>query len=72
MTESTPYEKRHRDGSLWARGSMSGDDMDGFWEWFRVDGTLMRSGAFDRGRQVGVWTTYDSAGSPHKETRFPE
>ncbi|WP_137846218.1 hypothetical protein [Microbacterium sp. 2FI] len=74
MTEPDPepYVKLHRDGSVWARGFMAGDDMEGYWEWFRLDGTLMRSGTFDRGRQVGVWTTYDKTGAPHKETRFPE
>ncbi|GAA1986905.1 hypothetical protein [Microbacterium pumilum] len=72
MTESEPHTKLHRDGSVWSRGFMRGDDMDGYWEWFRVDGTIMRSGTFDRGRQVGVWTTYDRSGAPHKETRFPD
>ena len=71
MSDSEPYVKLHRDGSVWARGFMRDDDMDGFWEWFRLDGTMMRSGTFDRGRQIGVWTTYDKAGAPHKETRFP-
>ena len=45
---------------------MLGDEMRGYWEWFRLDGTIMRSGHFDRGRQTGVWTTYDRSGAPHK------
>jgi antitoxin component YwqK of YwqJK toxin-antitoxin module len=44
--------------------------MHGFWEFFRKDGSLMRSGYFDRGVQVGVWTTYTRDGHPHKETKF--
>lgn len=68
--DGEPFEKRHRDGSLWATGRMLGEDMHGFWEWFRLDGTLMRSGAFDRGRRIGVWTTYDQGGHPHRETDF--
>lgn len=72
MSEPEPYEKLHRDGSLWARGFVLDGEMHGEWEWFRVDGTLMRSGAFDRGRQVGLWTTYDAGGAPHSETRFPD
>jgi hypothetical protein len=30
----------------------------------------MRSGAFERGRQIGVWRTYDRAGTVVKETSF--
>ena len=32
---------------------MRDGEMDGYWEWFRLDRTIMRSGSFDRGRQVG-------------------
>ncbi len=31
----------------------------------------MRSGEFDRGRQVGAWRTFDRAGEVVKETVFP-
>jgi antitoxin component YwqK of YwqJK toxin-antitoxin module len=30
----------------------------------------MRTGSFDRGRQVGTWRTYDRAGTVVKETTF--
>ena len=40
------------------------------WEWFRTDGTEMRTGRFDRGRQIGVWRTLDRAGRVVKETDF--
>jgi len=46
------------------------DQMHGVWSWFRRDGTLMRTGAFDRGRQIGPWRTYDRAGNVVKETTF--
>jgi antitoxin component YwqK of YwqJK toxin-antitoxin module len=50
----------HRDGSVWARGQMTADDlMSGYWEWFRKDGSKMRSGYFEDGEQVGEWITYD-------------
>jgi antitoxin component YwqK of YwqJK toxin-antitoxin module len=45
--------------------------MHGAWSFYRKDGTLMRSGSFRTGEQVGTWITYDSAGQPHKETQFP-
>jgi len=65
-----PYEKRHKDGSLWARGQRLEGRMHGYWEFFRVDGTLMRSGSLDRDAQVGEWTTYDKSGAPYKVTDF--
>jgi hypothetical protein len=40
----------------------------GCWEWFRKDGTKLRSGAFLNGEQVGERTTYDNAGKVHKVT----
>ena len=46
--------------------------MHGDWAFYRKDGSLMRSGSFDRGAQVGVWRTFDRGGHLVKETRFPE
>ena len=46
-------------------------EMHGAWSWYRTDGSLMRNGEFDRGRQVGTWRTYDRAGNVVKETAFP-
>ena len=62
------HVERHRDGSVRARGPVVGGQPHGYWEWFRLDGTLMRSGHFDAGRNVGAWTTYDSSGAPYKVT----
>jgi hypothetical protein len=58
----------HRDGTLWARGWMSGEVQTGYWEWFRKDGTRLRSGHFIGGKQVGEWTTYDREGQVYKVT----
>jgi len=44
--------------------------LHGHWEWFRQDGSLMRSGEFDLGHQVGMWRTWDRAGRLVKETSF--
>lgn len=49
---------------------MLGDELHGYWEWYRIDGTLKRSGHFDHGKQVGEWTTYDAAGLPFKTTQM--
>jgi antitoxin component YwqK of YwqJK toxin-antitoxin module len=64
------YVKYHNDGSLWAKGTMVGGQPQGFWEWFRKEGTRMRSGYFEKGRQIGEWTTYDKKGRIYKVTRM--
>jgi antitoxin component YwqK of YwqJK toxin-antitoxin module len=66
----TPHTLRHKDGSLWAKGYMKGEVMDGPWKWFRKDGTLMRSGSFDNGVQVGEWMTHDKNGNIVKVTHM--
>jgi antitoxin component YwqK of YwqJK toxin-antitoxin module len=58
----------HKDGSIHAQGDMVDGAPDGYWEWFRLDGTRMRSGYFDHGIQVGEWITYDRRGEIHKVT----
>jgi antitoxin component YwqK of YwqJK toxin-antitoxin module len=72
MPASKPKPKKHvqyhKNGSVWAKGQMIGDVQTGYWEWFRLDGTIMRSGTFENGEQVGKWTTYDRAGKVHKVT----
>jgi len=50
-------------------GSIRNGQMHGYWEWFRRDGTLKRSGKFKAGDPIGDWTTYDTSGQPHKVTR---
>ena len=63
-----PYIEKHRDGSVWAKGQTLDGVPAGYWEWFRKDGTRLRSGTFENGEQVGEWTTYDRAGAVHKVT----
>jgi antitoxin component YwqK of YwqJK toxin-antitoxin module len=56
----------HKDGSVRAKGRMLGGQPHGHWEWFRKDGTRLRSGQFERGVQTGRWTTYDAKGNVYK------
>jgi len=72
MRKSTKkkYVKYHNDGTIWAKGAMIGDVLEGHWEWFRKDGTKMRSGHFKGGKQTGKWTTYDRNGKVVKVTDF--
>ena len=53
------------------RGFRVNGEMHGAWEFYRRDGSLMRSGEFDNGEQVGVWRTFDRTGAVVKETEFP-
>ncbi len=71
-TGATPHEERYDNGAVKLRGSHLDGEMHGDWAFFRRDGSLMRSGAFDRGRQVGVWTTFDRSGAVVKATDFGE
>ena len=70
MAEMVPFEKLHKDGSLGVAGQTMDGQPTGYWEWFRRDGSKLRSGHFDQGRQVGEWTTYDSSGRVYKVTKM--
>ena len=67
MKKHTEY---HKDGSVRAIGSMVDGVPVGYWEWFRLDGTKMRSGYFEKGEQTGEWTTYDKKGQIYKVTQM--
>jgi antitoxin component YwqK of YwqJK toxin-antitoxin module len=64
------YVKRHNDGTIWAKGTMDNGVPVGYWEWFRKDGSKMRSGYFASGKQTDKWTTYDRRGKVYKVTNF--
>jgi len=64
------YIHYHRGGSIWAKDRMKAGTPDGYWEWFRRDGTMMRSGYFKKGQQAGEWTTYDKKGKVYKVTQM--
>ena len=68
MPKPAPHVQYHKDGSIWAKGEMTDGVMTGYWEWFRKDGTKMRSGYFENGEQAGEWTTYDHAGKVYTVT----
>jgi len=69
-TRIKEHIQRHKDGSLWARGQTIDGVATGYWEWFRIDGTKLRSGYFENGEQVGEWTTYDKNGEVYKVTKM--
>ena len=68
--EVVPAIDRYPNGNVRFEGANLEGEMHGDWSFFRADGSLMRSGRFDRGRQVGPWRTFDRAGKLVKETDF--
>lgn len=61
--------KYHANGvTRWSKGKVVNGQPDGYWEWYRPDGTLKRSGHFKAGEAVGEWTTYDDKGEVYKVT----
>jgi antitoxin component YwqK of YwqJK toxin-antitoxin module len=61
--------KYHANGkTMWSKGKIVDDKPEGYWEWYRLDGTLKRSGYFELGEPVGEWVTYDSQGIKYKAT----
>jgi hypothetical protein len=70
-TEVVPDNVDHDHGGPKHRGARLDGEMHGSWEFFRRDGSLMRSGEFDEGKQVGTWRTFDRSGAVVSETEFP-
>lgn len=61
--------KYHANGvTKWSKGKVVDGKPNGYWEWYRPDGTLKRSGYFDMGEPVGEWITYDANGNVYKVT----
>jgi len=69
-SKATPDIAYYDDGGVRYRGFQLEGQMHGAWEFFRKDGSLMRSGRFEHGQQVGVWKTLDRRGAVVKETDF--
>ena len=69
-SKPTPDIAYYPDGGVRYKGFQLDGEMHGEWEFFRKDGSLMRSGRFEHGQQVGVWKTFDRRGAVLKETDF--
>jgi antitoxin component YwqK of YwqJK toxin-antitoxin module len=63
---SEDHIDRYKDGSVKAKGPVLRGNLNGYWEWFRQDGSKMRSGHFDNGEPVGEWITYDRQSNVYK------
>src|SRR5438045_2822027 len=71
MNKPIPAVDHYDNGNLRFRGANLDGKMHGPWEFFRRDGSRMRSGSFEGGKQIGVWRTFDRTGKVLKETKFP-
>jgi antitoxin component YwqK of YwqJK toxin-antitoxin module len=61
--------KYHANGmTRWSKGKIVDGKAEGYWEWYRLSGTIKRSGFFEKGEPVGKWTTYDREGNVYKVT----
>lgn len=49
---------------------MKDGQLHGHWKRFRRDGSLMRTGQFAQGEQVGMWTTWNQDGTSGETTQF--
>jgi antitoxin component YwqK of YwqJK toxin-antitoxin module len=68
--EPIPELASYPNGETKFTGFRLAGEQHGDWLWYRLDGSLMRTGSFDRGTQVGVWRTFDRTGRLVKETPF--
>lgn len=68
--EPTQAIEHYPNGNPRFRGWHLDGEMHGEWTFYRADGSVMRAGAFDRGRQVGTWRTFARDGTLVSETDF--
>jgi antitoxin component YwqK of YwqJK toxin-antitoxin module len=69
-SEPVPTVVYYENGVVKMKGSHLDGEMHGDWEWYRTDGSVMRTGSLVRGKQVGPWRTFARSGQLVKETDF--
>ena len=72
MVKAKKHTHYHKDGSIWARGALLGKKMHGYWVWFRKDGSKMRSGHFDKNKQIICGKLCNNDGTCEIEVYKPE
>ncbi len=56
--KSGEFLEFYDNGYLKSKGKYLEGEMHGYWEFYRRDGSIMRSGKLSHGQPVGEWTTY--------------
>jgi len=69
-SEPVSHVEHYATGVVKLKGLHLDGDTHGEWEFYRIDGSVMRTGEFDRGKQIGPWRTFDRSGRMVKETDF--
>ncbi len=69
-SKPVPDDAHYSTGTVKSTGFTLDGEMHGDWVFYRKDGSVMRSGSFERGRQCGVWRTFDREGRLVSETDF--
>lgn len=60
--------KYHANGkTIWSKGRILDDQPAGYWEWYRADGTLKRSGYFEK--KASLWANGSPMTAMAKNTR---
>lgn len=52
----------HKNGSIQATGKLRDGKRDGYWKWYREDGTKFKTGYFKDGKLAKEWMLYDKKG----------
>lgn len=68
--QPVPENEAYDHGGAKSTGFRLDGEMHGVWAFFRRDGSVMRSGEFDLGRQIGIWRTFDRSGRLVSEKNF--
>ena len=70
--KSGEFIEYYKNGGIKSKGHYKDFKMDGYWEFYRLDGSLMRTGTLIKGKQYGEWATYDKLGKLIKKTFFEQ
>jgi hypothetical protein len=69
-SEPVPEAEHYASGVVKLKGLRLDGEFHGHWVWYRTDGSVMRTGQFERGEQIGIWRTFERSGRLVKETDF--
>jgi antitoxin component YwqK of YwqJK toxin-antitoxin module len=57
-----PHIEYYENGTVQAVGKLKDGKRDGYWKWYRPDGTKRKTGYFVNGKRTKEWMRYDIKG----------
>ncbi|MGY8981909.1 MAG: toxin-antitoxin system YwqK family antitoxin, partial [Cytophagales bacterium] len=60
----------YKQGALWQEGTLVSGLESGPWQYYDDLGQLQYVGAFDQGKQIGLWYKYNRQGKKKKWKQF--